>query len=703
MSETPSDPAATRTGRRRSSVVYDPARDVFQPAPDSLPTVTEERVQAAANGGAPEQGLDHKPHSDSIPRIPLSTMTPEIGKKRQRSPSPTSRQASSDDRPLSPPPEKKRRSSITEQSLPSGSSRIPSPPAQKLSEPSLTNSTHALKPHVDAKVSVDHSTSSSTLRQDGQMSSQGGRSPQSRSIHPLHTDRSHIDEKDDNRNDGSSQRRRSPQRRRNGERYSPAPRRSRTRSPIRRRSPKSNTRSVYGRRDPPPAPRRSRSPSPIRRSPPREEQPMRRPGGGTGRGRNVLAIAQRLAEERERQEEAQNAQIQRDRGVQQMSNQFYNARPEWVKERGRDWRKNESKIKGLRSFNNWIKSCIIQKFSPEEAPQVEELGWGEEPTAPAERKPLLVLDLGCGKGGDLGKWQLAPQTVGLYVGLDPAHQSIRQAHERYNEMRRRRKPIFDARFHVKDCFGEWVGEIPIVKEVGIDPNAGHGGPSKWSGGGFDVVTMMFSMHYAFESEQKARMMLRNVAGALKKGGRFIGVVPNSDAIAEQVVKWCRANKDKKHGGAEVTHGEANPNSTPAPNGQEATKPDQQTDESFNSPPHWGNSLYSVRFGTDRPVPQDGVFRDPPFGWKYMYWMEEAVDVPEYVVPWEAFRAVAEGFNLEQRYRKPFLEVWEAESRDRELRELAGRMGVLDREGNLGITGEEREAVAFYHAFCFVKV
>ena len=48
MSETPSDPAAT--GRRRSSVVYDPARDVFQPAPDTLPTVTEERVQASANG-----------------------------------------------------------------------------------------------------------------------------------------------------------------------------------------------------------------------------------------------------------------------------------------------------------------------------------------------------------------------------------------------------------------------------------------------------------------------------------------------------------------------------------------------------------------------------------------------------------------------------------------------------------------------------
>jgi len=394
--------------------------------------------------------------------------------------------------------------------------------------------------------------------------------------------------------------------------------------------------------------------------------------------------------------------IQRERGVQHMSNQFYNARPEYVKTLGRDWRKNESKIKGLRSFNNWIKSCIIQKFSPEEAPRVEELGWGEEPKAPSERKPLLVLDIGCGKGGDLGKWQLAPQTVGLYVGLDPADQSVKQAHDRYGEMRGRRKPIFDARLHVKDCFGGWIGDIPIIKEVGIDPNAGQGGPSKWSGAGFDVVTMMFSMHYAFESEHKARTMLRNVAGSLKKGGRFIGVVPNSDAIAEQVVKWCKANKDKKHGGAAGL--DAATSETARPDGGEARKDDRDNDAAFNEAPHWGNSLYSVRFGTDRPVPQDGIFRDPPFGWKYMYWMEEAVDVPEYVVPWEAFRAVAEGFNLEQRYRKPFLEVWEAEKDDRDLSTLSVRMGVRKFEGaELGISDEEREAVGFYHAFCFVKV
>lgn len=633
-------------------------------------------------------------------------MTSELSKKRQRSPSPLARSGHADIAPGSPPPEKKRRSIETTQSPRSAQGKSQSPVAQRLAESVSKSSTGKTDGTVLDHYSETHVKSEGKPSQAGNVSSKDAKSPQSRQSSGVEPDSIRRKDARQYQNGEIDQRPRSPRRDRNGGLRTAPRRRSRTRSPTRRRSPNGTLSSAYRRRDPPPPPRRSRSPSPIRRSPPREDQPTRRPGGGTGRGRNVGAIAQRLAEERERQQEAQNAQIQRERGVQHMSNQFYNSRPEWVKERGRDWRKNESQIKGLRAFNNWIKSCIIQKFSPEEAPQVEELGWGEEPKAPTERKPLLVLDMGCGKGGDLGKWQLAPQTVGLYVGLDPADQSIAQARDRYVGMRRGRKPIFDARFHVKDCFGEWVGDIPIVREVGIDPNAGHGGPSKWSGGGFDVVTMMFSMHYAFESEQKARMMLRNVAGALKKGGRFIGVVPNSDAITEQVVKWYKENKDKKQDGGGVDATDKEEKREENTTNKDNDPPDSSS--AAAAAPHWGNSIYTVRFNNHpRPIPPTGIFRDPPFGWKYMYWMSEAVDVPEYVVPWEAFRALAEQYNLEQRYRKPFLEVWDTESREGEMRALGVRMGVV-RDGGMGewrlaMSEEEREAVGFYHAFCFVKV
>jgi mRNA (guanine-N7-)-methyltransferase len=44
---------------------------------------------------------------------------------------------------------------------------------------------------------------------------------------------------------------------------------------------------------------------------------------------------------------------------------------------------------------------------------------------------------------------------------------------------------------------------------------------------FDIVSIQFSVHYAFETEEKARTLLKCVSGALKPGGAFVGTVPNA--------------------------------------------------------------------------------------------------------------------------------------------------------------------------------
>lgn len=62
--------------------------------------------------------------------------------------------------------------------------------------------------------------------------------------------------------------------------------------------------------------------------------------------------------------------------------------------------RNDSPIIGLKNFNNWTKSVLIAKF-----------GRREGDVAPKIR----VLDLGCGKGGDLQKWLKAGTSD--YVGL----------------------------------------------------------------------------------------------------------------------------------------------------------------------------------------------------------------------------------------------------------------------------------------------
>ena len=370
-----------------------------------------------------------------------------------------------------------------------------------------------------------------------------------------------------------------------------------------------------------------------------QSRPRKRPGGAS----RIATADKEAALQRQHQREEEARRAATTRGVQDVVRQHYNAVPQ----RGRDWRKTDSRIKGLRSFNNWVKSVIIHKFSPSEG------GGGA---------PLRILDLGCGKGGDLGKWQQAPQPVELYVGIDPAEISIDQARERYSEMRsrgggrggrggyRRDRPqrIFDAEFVAQDAFGHSVGGIPTIRDVGFDPAGG----SRWGGGGFDVVSMMFCMHYAFESEAKARGMLQNVAGSLRKGGRFLGTIPNSDVIRSRVEAFHekQESKTKAHlnGDDESEPGidhQQNDDPEPSPETKAKDTDDPPSSPQKNPPPKdseedlnvasWGNSIYRVRFPSQ--TPHDGVFR-PPFGWKYNYFMEEAVEVPEYVVPWEAFRA-----------------------------------------------------------------
>lgn len=402
-------------------------------------------------------------------------------------------------------------------------------------------------------------------------------------------------------------------------------------------------------------------------------RPRKRPGAAARISKEDKEAV--LARQKQREEEALKAAT--TRGVHDAVRQHYNAVPQ----RGRDWRSTESRIKGLRKFNNWVKSTLIHRFSPPDSDQ-----------AP----PIRVLDLGCGKGGDLGKWQSAPHPVDIYIGIDPAEVSIDQARDRYSEMSRgggrggrggrgafrggRPQRAFDGEFIVQDGFGQSIGHIPIVRNIGFAEDGG----SRWSGGGFDIVTMMFCMHYAFESEAKAKGMLANVAGSLKKGGRFIGVIPNSDIIRSRVEAFHKrkANNEPVHR-TSASNDEATRNTSPpvplmgeaqstvevngslqnstnvngqarspdsenaklsegaqvrkegasavAENGNESgiTIKDQEIAE-------WGNSIYRVRFSGE--TPKDGIFR-PPFGWRYNYFMEEAVEeVPEYVVPWEAFRA-----------------------------------------------------------------
>lgn len=63
-----------------------------------------------------------------------------------------------------------------------------------------------------------------------------------------------------------------------------------------------------------------------------------------------------------------------------------------IEEKGLDVR-NKSKILYMRNFNNWVKSMLINEYLSKIKSNLQ-LG-----------APLRVMDMCCGKGGDLYKWQ----------------------------------------------------------------------------------------------------------------------------------------------------------------------------------------------------------------------------------------------------------------------------------------------------------
>jgi len=93
--------------------------------------------------------------------------------------------------------------------------------------------------------------------------------------------------------------------------------------------------------------------------------------------------------------------------------------------------------------------------------------------------------------------------------------SVDQARERWRSLPPHTR--FDAEFASLDCYVE-----PLTHAVP---------PARLAvGQPFDVVSMQFCMHYAFESIAKARCMLDNVSRWLRRGGVFVGTIPNADQL-----------------------------------------------------------------------------------------------------------------------------------------------------------------------------
>jgi SAM-dependent methyltransferase len=134
--------------------------------------------------------------------------------------------------------------------------------------------------------------------------------------------------------------------------------------------------------------------------------------------------------------------------------------------------------------------------------------------------PLNVycLDLCGGKGGDLFKY--TENHLGGYVLADIAKKSVEKAIERFNECfdpkKKKFRKLFFAKFVVSNLCYHSMHEF-------LHPKIS-----------FDMVSLSYAFHYAFETEATLRRMLQNISDRLRPGGCFVCTVPDARVLLSRL-------------------------------------------------------------------------------------------------------------------------------------------------------------------------
>ncbi|CAL5405716.1 unnamed protein product [Camellia sinensis] len=301
-----------------------------------------------------------------------------------------------------------------------------------------------------------------------------------------------------------------------------------------------------------------------------------------------------------------------------------------------------SPIIHLKKLNNWIKSVLIQLYA---------------------RRGDAVVDLGCGKGGDLIKWDKAK--IGYYVGIDIAEGSViwhanREAFLGHSLLAAcafssrnavKTNKLYKQRRHIEDCRARYNGDADHHQrrkkftfparlicgdcyEVRLDKVLEEDAP-------FDVCSSQFALHYSWSTEARARRALANVSALLRPGGICIGTMPDANVI----IKKLREAKGLV----------------------------------------FGNSVYWIRF-------------DEEFSEK------DAVDCPEWIVPFHVFKSLAEEYDLELVFVKNSHVFVDEYLKRPDFVELMRRLGASG-DGNQGqstLTPDEWEVAYLYLAFILRK-
>jgi mRNA (guanine-N7-)-methyltransferase len=359
----------------------------------------------------------------------------------------------------------------------------------------------------------------------------------------------------------------------------------------------------------------------------------------------------------------------------------------------------DSYLYHMRAFNGWVKATQIAELDP-----VVTVNGKIQP-----KKPLRVLDLACGKGGDLTKWTLHSRSVRYYVGIDVARGSLKDAAIRAREMRKKKK-LNQAIFSCADLGSDVPGRLKTKNSKYMqklltwkleDEALLESGEPEFRmerGGGisptdkFDVVSIQFAIHYMMQTGKRARRFFHTVSQLLEIGGNLIFTTIDARVIIQHMMNLglnYHFEDGKEPEFSEVVV-EAGAGACKIKFEPEIVKKiiDAQTDGSKGEDELFGlQYTFTLVEGSDHAA---GV--------------GDAVNLPEWLTPIPVLVALGKEAGLELEYAQNFHEFYDARkdpSDHAAAHHALFNMKVVNRNGT--ISKEEWSVSRLYAAMKFRKV
>lgn len=178
----------------------------------------------------------------------------------------------------------------------------------------------------------------------------------------------------------------------------------------------------------------------------------------------------------------------------------------------------------IRALHNYIKSKLISRIG----------------SSPDMKGSLSIVDLSCGRGGDIKKYMSIRNKINFILGLDVSD-NINEAAQRYHYLRKPKPPAlflqYDTSRSIRTRDGCTTSEDKTKQEICktmLDMIEGKSTtyPKQYkqirrtyeniASKGYDLVSSQFSLHYYFKDEETLRGFCQNVSHLCADKGYFIG-------------------------------------------------------------------------------------------------------------------------------------------------------------------------------------